>query len=90
MKNHATGISEILDQLETPLEKLVSEGKSAMNKVASREKYLNTQFAAQLQDLTKTQVTFQNRKTLIFEKSGPAISNVFKISGKSERSARNL
>ena len=47
MENHTKNLSEALDQLETPLEKLIAEAKSVTEKVQNRESYLS----AQVQDL---------------------------------------
>lgn len=56
MKNYVEGIKDAIDQMEKPLERLVTEAKNVSEKVISRENFLNTQFSRQLEDLHESQV----------------------------------
>lgn len=64
MKSYVEGIKEAIDQMEKPLERLVTEAKNVSEKVISRENFLNTQFSRQLDELHESQV--QQRKKLFY------------------------
>ena len=56
MKSYATSVNDVVDQLEGPMEHMITEAKSVMEKVKTREKFINGQFEALLTELSFAQV----------------------------------
>lgn len=56
MKQHRAGMEETLSSAKSQLDKLGREVTTAMKKIQSREKFLNTQLEALLNQYRATQV----------------------------------
>ena len=56
MKTYATGVDEVIDQLENPMERMISEAKAVTEKVKTREKFINSHFETLLLELSVAQV----------------------------------
>jgi estrogen-related receptor beta like 1 len=61
MNTHVTGIIDVIREIDTPLKKLVTEAKSASDKVMTRENFLNNQFKGLLDQLHESQVDKRKR-----------------------------
>jgi len=62
MKSYTSEITDILGQMEKPLDRLITDATGIADKVANREKHLNSQFASQLEQLSQTQATITKLK----------------------------
>ncbi|CAG7836825.1 unnamed protein product [Allacma fusca] len=62
MKTYAQSVNEIVDQLDGPMDRMITDAKSVIEKVKTREKFINSQFETLFVELSVAQDTVTNSK----------------------------
>jgi intraflagellar transport protein 57 len=86
MQTHHSTISSSLTDTRSNLQRLHSEIEKTLEKITSREKYINTQFESQIEE----QRTLQDQLSELRQKYNVASSNVTELSNELGRISEEL